>query len=419
MALYLIDSGVKEFKTHKHTREVKLQADKEFVKFLADYKQYSGYGIAIQFEPSPLSIYFRNSSFLSFVEGRIDRSESIKINNKLIGEDIKYNRGFYRDFGGFIFFVGSLFMIYMGKTSIRSLSMLKFESHLMGLKDFMIQSTVPRVFFLNLFFIAVMILAYSWVSWNGIILKYVEIRNLLYYCIFTLILLNFFYFAGLLAAILLKFKRSYFLWVLMVWTLIVFLIPAINQLIMHDKFKDIPQQRSIDVLKLKQVAVFEKSTSNRRKWDPKFKNLNKDKWKSYIDSFLESSHTYNDTLENNFSSKVELYIAAFEKRSLLLPFLYYSFLATKISGKDYLGYLRFKEYLLKTHKDFTRFYFNKYYIQKQRKIENFVRENENVFKAQGILPKSFGWSIAITFFYCMLLVVLSYFFLMRMLYYRD
>jgi hypothetical protein len=418
-ALYFVDGSINEFKQHQEARNKKLKLDKDLVSNMSDYKQYSGYGFPVHLEPSPLSIYFNNSTLLSDLEGRIDNSELLKIYNQPEKKNLFYNKGFYRDFSGFLYFVGSFLMIYMGMVSIRSLNYVKFEIQLISLKRFIFLSTAPRFLYLNLFFITVMIISSSWVRLKGIVLSGEEMQHWILYSLFTIILLNFFYFVGLLVSIILKFKLSYFLWVFIVWLLIVFLSPIIIQLLIGDTSKQIPLKSSIDLEKVKAVQQFEQYAAKQFKATQNKIN-NREKFYRYtITQFLDNTQQLNKKLEDSLSNKIKENVSNYEKRSLLFPFLYYFFLSTEISGKGYGGYFGFKDHMLNTHSDFLKFFFNKYYIQKQLRVENFVKDKENIFKARSILPKTYWWSLLIMTLYCGLLVWASYTLLRRMVYRTD
>jgi len=109
-------------------------------------------------------------------------------------------------------------------------------------------------------------------------------------------------------------------------------------------------------------------------------------------------------------------ITYYEKRSLLFPSLYYSFTSHEISGQGFYGYLDFYDYIINLRREFLEYYIQKVYIERSKKIESFVKNNENVFKAKNHLPETYMYGILIIIGYCIILIGIAYFRLKNLIY---
>lgn len=419
VSLYFVDSGLNEFSRFQKDKAVFTNYEKERVKEYTNYLQYSGYGFRVLFEPSPLNIFFNNSTVLFDIEGNIDNTQILKIYNLFKGKKLFYNRGYFKDFSGFIYFIGSLIMIYMGILNFRSINWLKFKLQFIDFRKLFIMSTFIRLIYLNFFFILVMSLAFIYAAVSRLTFSGHELYHYIYYVLFTLLMLNFFYFVGLLLAILLKFKKTSFIWMFILWLSFTFLVPEINRLYLFEDTKVLPSNEDIDIEKMKLLMQFQEKVMRHYQSIKDNESELEKFYRATINDFLENYHLLNKNKEALLSKKIRNTVYYYEKQTLLFPTLFYYFVSAEISSKGYYGYLDFKDYMVTTQEAFLRFYLNKKYILKEKKVENFVKNNENIFKARSLCPQTFGQGAAVTFFYCLMLLAAAYIALKRRIYPND
>ncbi|MCP5047407.1 MAG: hypothetical protein GY940_09570 [bacterium] len=419
ISLYFVNSGIRGFRQFQEEKAETLDVERKMVESYDTWIQYSGFGFRMFFDPSPLVIFFNNSTVLSDIEGKIDNTGVLTIHNRFKGKKLFYNRGYFKDFSGFIYFTGSLLMLYMGIVGFRSLNRLKFELQFVSLKKLFLLSTLSRLFYLNLYFVVVMALAFGYAGLEGFSFLGGEISHLLAYTLFTVIMLNFYYFIGLLLSIILKFKQSTFLWMFILWVFFIFLAPEVNRLFLYEDIKGLPSNAKIDLQKRELLMEFEKKVgvgylAVKDKTD---EEQTKYKLKA-IEEFMTHTHELNKIIEDRQKKEIEKVIFKYEKRSLLFPYLYYFFLSSEISSKGHYGYLEFKDHMVKIQEQFLRFYFTKSFIER-KKVEDFVKKDENIFKGRSHLTKTFLWACTVTFYYCLVLALAAFILLKRQVYPND
>jgi hypothetical protein len=420
VALYFVNSGLGEFQRFQKDKSVFVDYERKSAPEYTDYTQYSGYGFRVLYQPSPVSVFFKNSTIFFDLEGKVDNTQILKIYYLYKGRKLFYVRGHYKDFSGFIFFVGSLFMIYMGVMSMRSLDSLKFTMQFVSLKRFFFMSTGVRLLYLNAFLVLVMAAAYVYARAHSLTFSASELQNYVYYGIFTLTLLNFFYFSGLLLAVILKFKKTAFIWMFVVWLVFTFLVPEINRHYLFEDTKGLPFSESIDIENLKMLMRFQERMKKFFQSTP-VKNEEEELQlhRRFHKEFIDNYQLNNMAREARLTQKIKRTIHSFEKQTILFPTLFYHFLAAEASSKGYYGYLDFKDYIVSTQERFLRFFLKKQYILKEKKVENFVKNDENIFTAGSYIPRAYRWAVMFTFLYCLLFMAISYILLLRRVYPYD
>jgi len=416
VAIYFVNSGLNEFNRFQKDKAVFIKYEKARIKGYSNYQQYSGYGFRVLFEPSPLNIFFNNSTVLFDIEGNVDNTQILKIYNFFKGRRLFYSRGYFKDFSGFIYFIGSLLMIYMGILNFRSIDWLKFKLQFISFRKLFIMSTFIRLVYLNLFFILVMVIVFAYAGLNKLSFSGDEIYLFISFGLFTLLMLNFFYFVGLLLAILLKLKKAAFIWMFIFWLAFTLLVPEINRLYLFENVKELPPNEDIDSEKTKLLMQFQYNVMQRIRSIKDNKKELIELYKKSVKEYLENYHLHIKNKETLLSKKIRNTIHYYEKNTLLFPTMFYSFLSAEISSKGYYGYLDFKNHMVETQEAFLRFFLNKRYILDEKEVESFVKKDENIFKAIGHFPQSFWQGFGITFFYCFLLLAAAYILLKRRIY---
>lgn len=114
LSVYFVWSGLNEYRQFQAERKIFIKFEKEKISQIVTYAQYGSFGFRLLYEPSPLNLFFINSSVLQDVESNIDSLEAIKVESSFKGKKLFLKRGYFKDFAGILFIFGSLFMLYLG-----------------------------------------------------------------------------------------------------------------------------------------------------------------------------------------------------------------------------------------------------------------------------------------------------------------
>jgi len=406
---YFVALGAQEYRRFKNDKALFLRYEKEKVSHYVNYTQYGGFGFRVLYEGAPLAAFFFNSQVLADVESNIDNFEAIRVEYSFKGKKLFLQRVHYRDFAGFLFLVGPLFMLYLGGISIPSLAYLKMMLRRISFNRFLALTTTVRLLLLDLFFILLVALALLLSRAAGLPFSRADIRHLLAFTLYLLLFLDFFYLLGFSLAALIRSRSRFLLWGLAAWFAAVFILPEIGRLTVFNRSARLTPSAQVDLDKFATLMEMEKKVEEYYRNHEVF---SKDEFrqiqKQMAISFLNSGYLLNLSREKKYQSEVADVIRRFERQSLLFPSLYYTFLSGELSAKGYYGYLAFVDYILTLRLRFLRFFISKKYESNNGgQVESFVRADENVFPAPSLLPSMFWNAMAVVAAYCLAFFALA------------
>jgi hypothetical protein len=417
LSVYFVWSGLNEYRQFQAERKIFIKFEKEKINQIVTYAQYGSFGFRLLYEPSPLNLFFVNSSVLQDVESNIDSLEAIKVESSFKGKKLFLKRGYFKDFAGILFIFGSLFMLYLGHLALVSPAYLRIISGGMSLKKYYGLTTVARLFWLDLFFILLGLGLFYQAQLKGMVFSGPEKTIYFFYLLFLVLLLDFFYLLGQLTSVLVSFRNIFFLWFFIVWFICIFLLPEINRISVFNQSLVLESAEKVNLEKFRTLMALEKKFRDYLKVNPATPlNRIRQMQKKFAVQFINSSYLVNTGLETKYLRDVERVIAGHERQSVLFPTTFYQFLTGEASGKGYYGYLDFMDYIMKLRNRFMQFYLEKRYETNDAAVESFVKNDENIFRARSRLPKTFWLGFLATGFYAAAFFVMAYWPLRRLVY---
>jgi len=408
-SLYFVWSGLNEYRQFQVEKKIFIKFEKEKISQFITYTQYGTLGFRLLYEVSPLNLFFVNSGMLEDVESNIDSSENIKVESSFKGKKLFIKRGYFKDFAGIPFVFGSLFMLYLGNLALVSPAHVRFMMGRLPLKKYYVLTAFARLFWLNLFFIALGLSLFLLVQAGGVRFSKLESGMFMLYILFMVVLLDFFYLLGQLTTVLVRFRKIFFLWLFIVWFICIFLLPEISRINVFNKSSALESAENVNLEKFRVLMALEK----------KFRDFLKEKQtipldqirqmqKKFAGQFMNSGFLMNAALETKYLRDVEKVIRGHEWQSVLFPTTFYYFLSGEASGKGYYGYLDFMDYIMKLRNRFIQYYLQKRYANNYAVIESFVKGDENIFHARSQLPGTYWFGFLATTFYAAVFFVLAY-----------
>lgn len=414
LAAYFTWSGLNEFRQFQKEKEAFLRFEKEKVSQLVTYAQYGGFGFRLLYEASPLGLFFINSSVFQDLESNIDNFEAIRVESSFKGKKLFLKRGYFKDFAGILLAFGSLLMLYLGQQALVGPAYIRFMSRCMSLREFYARTTLARLVWLDLFFLALGAGLFFLVRIAGMPFSREETLIFALFLVFLLAMLDFFYLLGQFTVVIVRFRPVYFLWLFIVWFLCVFLLPEVNRIRVFNRSQGLESAEKVNLEKFRVLMDLEKELRDYLKANPDMpRDQIRSIQKKFAVQFINSSYLVNTALETRYLREVEQVIASHERHSVFFPTTCFQFIAGEVSGKGYYGYLDFMDYIMTLRNRFIQFYLQKRYEQPDSPIESFVKSDENIFRARSRLPRSFRFEIWLTILYGVILFFLGFWLLQR------
>lgn len=414
LAAYFVWSGATEFRRFLTEKSFFIHLEREKTGHIANYNQYGAFGFRILYEAAPLNLFFVNSTVLQDLESNVDSFETIRATSSFKGDKLFLMRGYFKDFAGILFVFGSLLMLHFGHAALVSPAYLRFLGGRMPLAGYFLRTTAARLFWLDLFFLALALGLFAGVRASGIVFSQPERRLFCLYLLFLLLFLNFVYLLGQMTTVVTGFRKTSFLWLFLVWFACIFLLPELGRISVFKESQRLEPAEKVNLEKFRNLMAIEK----------KFRDYLKENSANTLDhirrmqkefamQFINNSFLVNSGLEIRYLRQVERVIAAHERRSVLFPSTYLQFLGGEISGKGYRGYLQFMGHVMNVRARFTQFIMRKRYLEGGAAMESFVKGSENIFRSPSRLPGSFWLGTALTGLYGAVLFLLSLWLLRR------
>jgi len=387
------------------------------------------------FTPSPLFVFFNNSTPAKEFSCRIDSGEKIDIYTLFKGRQVFSQSLTERvDFSGIIFILGSLMALYYGFDAFRHKVYIRYQASVYTHRKVFSYIRVSRLILLCSYFSAVLLFT---ILWSSIVLNFhldqEHIAFLSLYWIVMLMMLVFFFLIGTIVANW-ETKTPGFVIIMIAWFFLVYMIPAI--------LSEITQKKSVSTIRdsiyksemTKLTLLMESEIyaakefgelSERAKTLTKEEKISEQKKliKKIIDRYFSVEFYKIMKTELDMCSQMESTANVFQTISTFFPTAFYLSLNNEISSGGFRNIISFYRNAVETKLRFLKFYYYKNYLHVNKeekgpgKLKNFIKGDENIFYGKSRLPiTGFVWGFLLSVIYFILLSQLSYWLFRRSLF---
>lgn len=407
LSLYLVQDGISQYKSVIENKEQFQEIEKVKVTKYINYTQYGIYGFRMMFIPSPLSVFFNNSSLITGLTAIIDSADELRIYNSFKGKNLYVEKtGGYKDFAGIILLFGTLLVLYFGHDSFRHKGYIKFLSCLSGFRRIFVYIQLSRILLLMLLFVFLTMLGLLVLAINGITLNASEIYHLLIFLGILFLMIVFLFLLGGMTGTA-KSRFNGIAMALVLWFAFVFFIPGVIHTLTAKRANDITSNYHLEFEKLKIIMNFEKKALDEAKRYTSMKER-KQSERKLVSGALTHEYKIIQQLEDNMKQEMIDNFHFFNKLSMIFPTSFYQSLSNEISSRGYDNFFRFYEYIQELKKGFVNYYIQKKFYSNYDKVEPFIHGDQNIYHAVNRLPVHFGWGIIITLIYIAALGVVSF-----------
>lgn len=388
VSLYFTESGIIHYESFMVYKEDFKNIEEQKFRSFVNYEQYARVGIRLIFEPELLTVFFTKSDFVQNLEATTSSADMVNVYNPRKGANAFPRRENFVDLSQIIYILGSLSMMYMGAITIRSRDSI-YSQNRSSLKNIFI-----RLLILDSFFVILLCSVYLYALSRGISFSKADGFIYIQHGLSSIFFLNLFFFAGIVIAAVHKYKKQSFVSMLITWVVIIFIVPGLSKTNLEKALKQIPSSEKLDLDKLKTLLDMEKNTKEYiNKILSKNPNIRLNEVREILKE-LNKNHMNNGYIDNKqkedmFHDKVKELIRNFEDGNLIFPVEYYKFVSCEVSSKGYTEYVKFINHVLRVKNDFIKFYSYKRYESNDERLENFIKHDENIYKAESRLPRTF------------------------------
>jgi len=416
LSLIFLQEGIGKHNTVLKTIRALQAYEQSKVSRYINYPQYGTYGVRILFAPSPIEIFFFNSSSISELTAAVDSGERLKLYNSYKGRSIFTEKtGGFKDFSGIMLLFGSAFALFMGHKAFLHKDYLRFMSGITGERILFFTMVSTRIFLITLFlgftaFLSLVLLIINKIPITGLELQYLGV----YFGILLLVWIFFFMIGASTSSF--KSRVTGPIVLLAAWFTLIFIVPSLINSYIYSQAEKIESEISME------NSTFNMLMDAEKELNAKFgsihpQNQNPQEVWDEIRKHLAKEIKQIQAMERSMEDEIQNKTAFHQKLSIWIPSAFYLSTGNEISSKGYINYISFYRYVQELKFKFIPYIMEKGFQAKRipvsanskPRVESFFKDNEDIFEADPVLPSCFWGGIGIIILYISLLTGLSYF----------
>lgn len=268
ISVYLVHTGIQQYRNIEKKKDTFLKLEEQKFSQIQNWDQYGMYGFRLYFMPSPVSVFFSNSSHFNELTCRIDSGEKLNIYRLFKGKKVFEEKpGKLMDFSGIFLILGSVMALFYGYDAFRHREYLKSLASIFGHMRTYIYIWLSRMLLLSFFLVFTISIIKLWILFNFpqmVWLKDIIGDNIYlnYFFLALILMMTFFFTAGTIAG---SFKNTTLatFYIALFWLISVYLLPAGLNKIVENRAERITPYFEAELEKLKDLMAFEKESEGR------------------------------------------------------------------------------------------------------------------------------------------------------------
>jgi len=394
--LGFVQYGVMVYKNDLKQEAIFQDFENKKVEQFFNYRIYSTYGFRLIFHPSPVSIFFSNSSTISDLNAYADGGERFNIYKGFYGKKVfEMKKNLVSDYSGVIGVIGGLLVLFYGFGALANGEFLRFLASIANKWKIFWGIYFGGAIALLAVLLLITALVYLLVIIDGVLIPFdVYVSAFLGN---AFLLLMFFFSVGFVCGTA-KEKMPGIVIGLLIWVAFIFIIPTGVDIITVVKANNITPLTELESAKLKIFLDWQKEIIKKEgilKMGDKPSENRKILIQEYEKNELEKLQELEDKMIDQIADNTRF----FQLLSSLFPTTHYQSVNNEISSRGYNELVKFCRYSKKQKIDFILMVIDKEYFTGYSKVEVFSKDDSNIYKAQPGLPSYFLLGLIMTLLY--------------------
>jgi hypothetical protein len=413
LALYFVDKGIIDKKNQPQKIENFKQIQSHYFKSTPNYDCYSRDGIKVLYVPAPISVFFRKTVSPADLTAKADSVVTLQIDNNMKGQSLIARLFFGRiDFAVIVLIWLTLLALYYGYETLYYTGYIKFLS----------SGASPGRVNLALTAARYLVFAFSFLLLFSGLLVFIKIRGIVFsgsdylgcwlFLLAALGLILVFFALGVIFGIY-GSKKGYSFLMFVLWLLLVFAVPGAVVSAHEDKFPVVNRDFQTALKKFGIVINFE--IDSERKYG-KFDRKKIEIFRKSVENYWEKVYPEVESCERRLKGDIEAGITSVQGWSSWCPTTFFLVTCDEVSSCGYGNFLAFFEYMMDLMRKFVRFWIDRVFYHDPKVLVNFIKADENIYRAQSRIPRFFTKGMAATLAYGFVLLLLGYYLANRALY---
>lgn len=413
LALYFVNKGIIGNKNQPQKIENFKQIQKNYFNNTPNYDCYSRDGVTMMFIPAPISVLSRKTVTPPDLTAKADSVVTLQINNNMKGQSLISRLFFGRiDFAMIVLIWLTLLALYYGFESFYYIGYIKFLSSGASPGRVIVSLAAARYLVFASGFIMLFAGLLVFTKIRGIVFSGSDYQGCLLFLLAALGLMLVFFALGSIFGIY-GSKKGYSFLMFVLWLLLVFAAPGGIVSAHEDKFPDVNKDFQTSLDKFKININFEDESGKKY---GKFNRNNIEEERNRIEIYWKEEYPEVESCEMRLKGEIEAGITSVQRSSVWFPTTFFMMTCDEVSSCGYSNYISFFDYVVGMMRKFIRFWIDRVFYHDPKKLVNFIKAEENIYRARSRIPRYFAGGMIVTLAYGFILLLICYFLSNRFLY---
>lgn len=413
LALYFVNKGIIDKKNQSQKIENFKQIQKNYFNSTTNYEGYGRDGITMLYISAPISVFSRKTVTPPDLTAKADSVVTLQINNNMKGQSLISRLFFGRiDFAMIVLIWLTLLALYYGFESLYYTGYIKFLSSGASPGRVIVSLAAARYLVFASGFILLFAGLLVFIKIRGIVFSGSDYQGCLLFLLAALGLMLVFFALGSIFGIY-GSKKGYSFLMFVLWLLLVFAVPGGIVSAHEDKFPDVNKDFQTSLKKFEIVINFEDESEKKY---GKFDRNNMELARKVIEKYRKKVYPEVESCELRLKGEIEAGITSVQRSSAWFPTTFFLATCDEVSSCGYSNYISFFEYAIELMRKFVRFWIDRVFYHDPLKLVNFIKADENIYRARSRIPRYFTIGMIVTLSYGFILLLICYILSNRALY---
>lgn len=384
LLIIAVNYGINQEKKMPEKIQKFIQIQKKYFENATNYDGYGRDGITMLYVPSAASVFFKNNIIPRDLTARVDSVVTLQVINNMKGKSL-ISRLFFGsiDAGMVILFGVTLLILFYGYETLHNYRYIMFLSSIKAKGSILPALVFSRFLAFTTGFLVIIIGMILFIHIRGVHFNGPGYHGLFILLLLTMAMMLVFFLIGFTLGTVPSVKGALFL-LFLIWIAMIIAVPGILVSAHEDNFPDVISDFQTTLKKFDNVINFEKESEKR---EGKFDRDKIDIFRNYIEKNWAVVFNKNEAEEIRLKTQLESNIKSINKWGVLFPTTFYMLTCSEVSSCGYRGFIDFFIYAIDMMRKFVRFWIDRVFYHDPKQLVNFIKKDENVFRARPGLPQ--------------------------------
>jgi hypothetical protein len=402
LLIIAVNKGINEENKMPEKIQKFIQIQKKYFENAPNYDCYGRDGITMLFVPAVTGVFFKNTVIPPDLTARVDSVVTLQVYNNMKGKSLISRLFFGRiDAGMVVLFGFTLLAMFYGYETLQGYGYIMFVSSITTKASLLPSLIFSRFLAFTTGFLVIVTGLLLFIFIRGVGFTGADYHGLFIILLVTLAMMLVFFLMGFILGTMPSVKGALFL-MFLIWFAMVIAVPGTLVSTHEDNFPDVITDFQTALKKFDNAINFEKESEKK---EGKFARDKIELERELAEKYLKNVFKKNEVEELRLKKHLESNSKRINKWGVLFPTTFYMLTCNEVSSRGYRNFIDFYIYAIHMMRKFVRFWIDRVFYHDPKQLVNFIKKDENVYRARPGIPHYAAEGFAALFFYIMAIYI--------------